>query len=250
MPNNSQRIKQYLVVIATAGVIFINYLAGTGYINDKSPAYISDKYPTAITPSGYAFTIWSLIYLGLAAFSIYQTLPKNTDRFAKIRTLYIANCALNCLWIYLWHYEQIPASLAVMFALLATLIFINSNLRKDAPTIEFWLVNVPFNIYFGWITVATILNFTVALIYLGVKTSDFLTTVISCILLIAATALGVIMRGKFENAAYPLTVAWALIAIGIKQSVQTMIVTVAALCVAVLLISAMSPLLQTKKQPS
>src|SRR4028119_1440385 len=92
MPNN-QRIKQLLVIIATFGVIFINYLAGTGYINGTSTEYISDKYPTLITPSGYAFSIWSLIYLGLIAFSFYQALPKNSERFAKIRTYYILNCA-------------------------------------------------------------------------------------------------------------------------------------------------------------
>lgn len=248
MPNNNQRIKQFLVIIATAGVIFINYLAATGRINGKSPQDISDKYPTLITPSGYAFSIWSLIYLGLAAFSIYQALPANSERFAKIRTFYILNCAANCLWIYLWHYEQILAALAVMFVLLGTLVFINLNLRKTETLKDFWVAAVPFSIYFGWITVATILNSAVALVFLGVKPADFPATVLACSFLVLATLLGVIMRIKFANAAYPLTVAWALTAIAVKQSGQTMLVTVAALGVAVLLISALSGLLQTKNK--
>lgn len=247
MPNKNQRIKQFLVIIATIGVILINYLAGTGYINDKTPAYISDKYPTLLTPSGYAFSIWSLIYLGLIAFSIYQALPRNAERFAKIRTIYIFNCAANCLWIYLWHYEQILPSLAVMFVILATLVYINLNVRNLESATEFWIARIPFNIYFGWVTVATILNFTIALVYLGVKTPDFVTTVLACVLLVVATILGAVMRIKFSNAAYPVTVAWALTAIAVKQSVQTAIVTVTAFCVVALLISALSGIVKTKK---
>ena len=248
MPNSNQRIKQILVIIATFGVIFINYLAGTGYINHKTPEVVSNKYPTLITPSGYAFAVWSLIYFGLAVFSIYQALPKNTTRFANIRTVYILNCAANCAWIYLWHYEQILASLAVMFVLLGTLVFINVKLLNTESATEYWLARVPFNIYFGWITVATILNFTVALVYLNVKISDFSASILASVLIIAATLLGIIIRFKLVNVAYPLTIAWALTAIAVKQSGQTMIVVCAAFCVIALLISALSILMQTKTQ--
>jgi hypothetical protein len=248
MPNSNQRIKQILVIIATFGVIFINYLAGTGYINHKTPEVVSNKYPTLITPSGYAFAIWSLIYFGLAVFSIYQALPKNTTRFANIRTVYILNCAANCAWIYLWHYEQILASLAVMFVLLGTLVFINVKLLNTESATEYWLARVPFNIYFGWITVATILNFTVALVYFNLKISDFSASILASVLIIAATLLGIIIRYKLINVAYPLTIAWALTAIAVKQSGQTMIVVCAAFCVIALLISALSILMQTKTQ--
>lgn len=248
MANNNQRIKQFLVVAATLGVIFVNYLAAKGYINHQTPEAVSDKYPTLITPSGYAFAIWSLIYLGLAAFAFFQVLPKNKGRYAKIRTVYIFNCAANCAWIYLWHYEQITASLFVMFALLGTLVFINVKLLKTESAAEYWLTRVPFNIYFGWITVATILNFTVALIYLNVKTSDSAAGVLASVLLIAATLLGIIIRFKLANVAYPVTIAWALTAIAVKQSGQTTIVVCAAFCVIALLVSALTILMQRKNQ--
>ena len=248
MPDNNQRIKQILVIVATFGVIFVNYLAGSGYINQKTPGVISDKYPTLITPSGYAFAIWSLIYFGLAAFSIYQALPKNAARYSNIRTVYILNCVANCAWLYFWHYEQILVSLAAMFVLLGTLVFINVKLLKTESVTEYWLARVPFNIYFGWITVATILNFSVALIYLDVKTSDFLTSILASILIVAATLLGIIIRFKLVNVVYPLTIAWALTAIAIKQSGQTMIVVCAAFCVIALLVSALSILMHSKTQ--
>lgn len=246
MPDNNQRIKQILVIAATFGVIFVNYLAGSGYINQKTPEAISNEYPTLITPSGYAFAIWSLIYFGLTVFSIYQALPKNAARYSNIRTVYILNCAANCAWLYFWHYEQILASLAAMFVLLGTLVFINVKLLKTESATEYWLARVPFNIYFGWITVATIINFTVALIYLGVQASDFLTSILASVLIVAATLLGIIIRFKLVNVAYPLTVAWALTAIAIKQSGQTIIVVCAAFCVIALLVSALSILMQPK----
>jgi hypothetical protein len=248
MPNNNQRTRQILVIVATFGMIFVNYLAAKGYINRQTPEVISDKYPTFVTPAGYAFAIWSLIYFGLTAFAVYQALPKNTARFANIRTVYILNCAANCAWIYLWHYEQILASLAVMFVLLSTLVFINVKLLKTESATEYWLARVPFNIYFGWITVAAILNFSVALVYLNVKISDFTASILASVLAVAATLLGIIIRFKLVNIAYPLAIAWALTAIAIKQSRQTMIVVCAAVGVIALLISALSILMQTKTQ--
>jgi hypothetical protein len=246
MANNNQRIKQILVIVATFGVIFVNYLAAKGYINQQTPETISNKYPTLVTPSGYAFAIWSLIYFGLIAFSIYQALPKNTARYASVRTVYIVNCVANCAWIYCWHYNQILASLVVMFGLLATLVYINVKLLNTDSQAEYWLVRVPFNVYFGWITVATILNFTVALVYLDVKTSDLTASVLASILIIAATLLGILIRFKLANFAYPVTIAWALTAIAVKQSGQTMIVASAAFCMMALLISALTILIQKK----
>lgn len=242
----TERIRQFLVVAATAGALFVNYLAGMGYINNKTPADISDKYPTLLTPSGYAFSIWSLIYVGLIAFSIYQALPAQILRFSKIRTLYIINCAANCAWLYLWHYEQISLSLPVIFVMLGTLILINTNLPDTNSSAEIWLTRVPFNIYFGWITVAAILNFSVAFIFLGFDADGAVKVFFASALIIVATMLGVVIHFKFASAAYPLTIAWALIAIAIKHSTETILVTVAAFGVIALLIAALSGFLKLK----
>ncbi|MDQ3372573.1 MAG: tryptophan-rich sensory protein [Acidobacteriota bacterium] len=241
-----ERIRQFLVIAATAGTLFVNYLAGTGSINNKTPADISDQYPTLLTPSGYAFSIWSLIYVGLIAFSIYQALPAQIARFSKIRTLYIINCAANCVWLYLWSYEQILLSLSAIFVMLGTLILININLPSTDSPSETWLARIPFNIYFGWLTVATILNFSIALVFLGVDATGASRVFFASVLIIVAIILGVIIQFKLAIAAYPLTIAWALIAIAIKHSTETVIVTVAAFGVIVLLITALSGLAKSK----
>src|SRR5688572_22486589 len=93
--NGTDRMRSILVLAATIGVIVFNWLAATGRLGSDTGA-ISDKYPTMLTPAGYAFSIWSLIYLGIIAFSIYQMLPANLSRFRSVRSFYIFSCALNC----------------------------------------------------------------------------------------------------------------------------------------------------------
>lgn len=242
----TEKIRQILVVLATAGVIIINYLGGTGAINNTRVGDVSDKYPTLLTPAGYAFSIWSLIYLGMILFSIYQALPAQTKNphFLKIRTLYIASCVANCAWIYFWLHERIWLATAVIFILLAALVFINAGLKGANSHAETWLARLPFSIYFGWLTAASIINATVALVFAGVETSNTTATVWAGVLIVAATVLGVLLRWKLSLAAYPLTIAWALTAIAVKQSGKTLIVTLCAFGVVALLIAFFTPFLR------
>src|SRR5688572_884866 len=109
--SGTDRFRSYLVLLATLGTMIFNWIAATGRLNGAPLAHILDKYPTPITPAGYAFSIWSLIYLGLIAFSLFQLLPAHAARFRKVRSLYILTCALNCGWIFMWHSGQIAIGL-------------------------------------------------------------------------------------------------------------------------------------------
>lgn len=231
-----EKLKPFLVIAATIGVIAMNALASMGYIGGITPDVISNKNPTFITPAGYAFTIWAWIYLGLIIFSIYQALPSKLEKFARMRTLYLISCALNCLWIYFWHNEQITISLFVILTFLASLALINLSLEKENNLFARFL----FGSYFGWVTAASIVNATIALIYLGVRTSDETGIWLSAGLLVVATVIGVFLRHKLPNIAYPLAIAWAITAIAVKQSGKTPIVVIAGICVIALLISAFS----------
>ena len=121
----TDRLRAILVLAATFGTIIFNWLAAMGHIGGVTPAEISEKYQTMVTPAGYAFAIWSLIYLGIVVFSIYQILPANLVRFRSIRSLYIISCVLNCSWIYMWHSDQIAVCFGLITALLVSLFLIN-----------------------------------------------------------------------------------------------------------------------------
>lgn len=54
----------------------INYLGVAGFINNASQVEVSRQYQTLITPVGFAFSIWSLIYW-LLIISLFVMLMKH-----------------------------------------------------------------------------------------------------------------------------------------------------------------------------
>ena len=235
----TDKLRAVLVLAATIGTIAFNWLAATGYVNDITPQMISEKYPTNITPAGYAFAIWSLIYLGMVAFSIYQMLGANMARFRGIRSLYIMSCALNCAWIYFWHQDQIAICLAIILSLLAVLLFINIKVKNFDSIADSAIVKAPFGIYFGWVTAASLVNFAVLLVHKKIDLGSS-ASIIGVILILFAAALGVLIRVRLTNYFYPLAIAWALTAIAVKQSGQTWIVSASAVGVIACLIASLS----------
>lgn len=246
----NDRLRSILVLVATPAVIVFNALAAAGYVNGVTPSAISDKYPTPITPAGYAFSIWSLIYVGLIAFSIYQLLPGNLARLRGIRLLYILSCLLNCTWIYVWHYDRIGVSFAVIFMLWVVLMLINATMKGHATTGDTWLVQAPFGLYFGWVTAATLVNFMVMLASMDVDLRSTGIRVLAVVFILLAAGAAILVRAKLANFFYPLAVAWALTAIAVKQSGTTSIVVAAAIGVVVCLITTGSVVTKLKDSTS
>lgn len=228
-----------LVVFATIATIIFNSLAAAGYVGGVLPSEISNRYPTALTPAGYAFSIWSLIYVGITAFSIFQALRSQLERFRAVRMFYLASCVLNCAWIYFWHNNQIAICFVVILLLLATLGSIIFRIGCMSAR-ETWLVQAPFGIYAGWVTVASMANFAIMLAFLEVNVSVTTQKILAVILILWAAVIVVAVRVKLQNFFYPLAVAWGVTAIAVKQSGNTAIVVAAALAVVVCLVTAVS----------
>jgi translocator protein len=224
-PSQADRILSFAVPAATVLTIIVNALASVGYINDVSPAAVSEKYPTIITPAGYAFSIWSLIYVGMIAFSIYQMLPTKAANFRSVRMPYILSCILNCAWIFAWHHDLIGISFLIIVALAVTLFWICFALRETGSYLDSLFSKAPFGIYFGWLTCATLVN---VFVLLRANGFDAQSTFLGVIAIIAATACAILVRWKLTNFLYPVAVAWALTAIAVKQSGNTPIVLAAA----------------------
>lgn len=246
--DSHDRLRSFLVLTATVATVAFNLLAAAGYINGVTPAVVSARYPTLLTPAAYAFSIWVLIYLGLAAFSIFQLLPENFRRFRSVRLFYIVSCVLNCAWIYFWHREQITACFVIILMLLGTLLLIKIKLKGCATFAETWLMQAPFGLYFGWVTAAAIVNFMVFLKYLDSAAAS--SNVLASALILASAACAVIVRVKLWNFFYPLAIAWALTAIAVKQSGNTPIVLSAAIGVVVCLVTTGSFVVNLKDSTS
>ena len=240
-------MRAVLVLVATIGTIVFNGLAATGYINGVSPEMISDKYPTIVTPAGYAFTIWSLIYVWMLAFSIYQLLPANIAKYHRVRSLYIISCVLNCAWSFFWHRDQIGICLVIILALLATLLLLCIKLKEQATAIDSLFSKAPFGIYFGWVTCASIVNFAIFIAYMG---WGRISATAGCAFIVIAAACAIIVRWRLTNYLYPLAVAWALTAIAVKQSGNTPIVVTAAFAVVTCIVTSGSVVTSLKDSTS
>jgi hypothetical protein len=184
---------------------------------------ISDRFQVYFVPAGYVFSIWGVIYLGLIAFAIFQALPaqRQNPRLQATGWWICLGGLANSAWIFLWHYEQFPLTLVAMLVLLASLIVTYLRLdigRTQVSTAEIWAVRLPFSIYLGWITVATVANVTSLLDYLkwdrfGIAPEIWMVIVLAVVLVIA-----VLMNFTRRDVAYALVILWALAGISLKHA--------------------------------
>jgi hypothetical protein len=223
------RQRQIAVVLAILVTLIVNGLANALPLNGFNTGEISDRFQVYFVPAGYVFSIWGVIYLGLIAFAIFQALPAQREN-PRLRATgwWIALGGLaNSLWIFFWHYEQFPLTLIAMLVLLATLIITYLRLgagRTKVSTAETWAVRVPFSIYLGWITVATVANVTDVLDYwnwngFGIAPEIWMGIVLAAVLVIAT-----LMAFTRRDVAYALVLLWALAGIGIKHAAVTAVV--------------------------
>jgi translocator protein len=245
--NSSDGLRAALVLLATLGTIAFNGLAAAGYVNGVTPDVVSTLYPTVLTPAGYAFTIWSLIYVGMAAFSVYQLLPSKLASFRSIRTVYILTCLLNCAWIYFWHRNAIGICLALIVGLLASLILLLILTNRKTSVREALITKAPFGIYAGWVTAATLVNLLVFLKYADADFSAQTWNILGVASLAVAAVAAVAVRIMLRNFLYPMAVAWAAAAIAIKQAGNTAVIVAAVICVIVCLVLSISFVMDTKR---
>ncbi|HXX78719.1 MAG TPA: tryptophan-rich sensory protein [Ktedonobacteraceae bacterium] len=233
-------IRQITIVIATVITIVVNLFSS--FITGKSVAAISDRFPVPVTPAGWAFSVWGIIYVGLIAYAIYQVLPaqRTNPRLRRIGYLYLLGCAANVAWLFLWVNELITLSLVAIVVLLLSLItlYLRADMnRTNIDRVERWCVNIPFGIYMGWITVATIVNVTVVLYHLGWNGLDISPEIWTAILLVVGTVIALAVGITRVDIAYMATVVWAYSAILVKNIPIPMIAITAAVMIGILLLA-------------
>lgn len=225
---NKGIVRQILNIIGLAGVLIVNGLANILPLNNLSTGEISDRFQVFFVPAGYVFSIWGLIYLGLIAFGIYQALPSQREnpRLEKVGYWFLVSCLANIAWLFCWHYELFPLSLVMMILLLLSLITVYLRLdigRTRVSTAETWFVNVPFSLYLGWITVATIANVTSLLDYYGWDGWGISAQIWAVIMLAAAGLISAIMSLTRADIVYSLVIIWAVVGIALKHSSEPLV---------------------------
>ncbi len=213
--------RQILIVITFLFTITANGLANALPLNGQTTGTISDSFNVVFVPAGYVFSIWGIIYLLLAGYTLYQALPSQRENPSLRRIGFLAALSnvLNGAWIFFWHFNLYVWTMVIMLALLATLIAIYLRLgigTQKFTTTEKWLVSVPFSVYLGWITVATIANATALLKYSGWSGWGLDGQAWTVILLIAGVVISAAISLRHRDIGYALVLVWAFTGIAVK----------------------------------
>ncbi len=239
---------QILNILGFIIVLTLNGLANGLPINGKTTGELSDMYPNLFTPAGLTFSIWGLIYLALLGFVIYQskglfTKKEHPKAVNLIGMWFFISCLANSAWIVAWHYEIVWLSVIIMLLILTSLINIYRNLGiglREVSKTEKWLVHAPFSLYLGWISVATIANFTAFLVDVEFNGFGLPEPFYAASVIIVATLLGLYMLNKNMDLVYVGVLLWAFFGIYYKRTVQDetqypVIITTLAGCAFVLI---------------
>ncbi len=211
-------------IVAFIITVLVNGLAGsTTLLGGVNTAEISDLNPTLITPAGYVFSIWGIIYVLLGLFVIFQALPsqKEKDYQKQIGWLFVLSSIINIAWLFLWQYKLLSASVILMFLLLATLILIYTRLGigKSQVTLQEKLaIHTPFSVYLGWITIASIANVSVTMVSANWDGFGINPEIWATLIVIVALLITLLVLSTRRDIAYSLVIIWALIGIAVKQS--------------------------------
>lgn len=249
--SRNSALLQVANILAFVATVVVNGLANTQVLNGKTTAEVSDAYPTLITPAGYVFSIWGVIYTLLLVFMVFQALPQQRDKpfLRQIGLLFVLSSILNISWLFLWQYEQITLSVILMFALLVTLItvYLRLNIGRSKTSLREKLsVHLAFSVYLGWITVASIANVAVALTAVnwdGFGLSDVTWAVLVIVVALVITLAVVATR---RDIAYSLVIVWALVGIIVKQIENQTIVMTAEIGVVVIFVALATSILGSR----
>ncbi|MFN2112054.1 MAG: tryptophan-rich sensory protein [Anaerolineales bacterium] len=240
--------RQWMTILATLATITINVLANTLPINGLYTGDISDRFDIYFVPAGYVFSIWGVIYIGWLVYSVFQALPSQAENpvLKKIAPWYWISSLGNIAWIFLWHYEVFAFTLLFMVLILASLLVVNRALAGVEGQTK-WYVKLPFSLYLGWISVATIANASQWLYFFDWSGWGIQPATWAVIMLAVASLLGILMAWLENDTFYTLVLIWAFIGITVSQAGASLVVLAAWTGVALLAVALLGSFLKFKK---
>jgi hypothetical protein len=238
-------------VIAVVGSFIGSGAAGGTPIQDAAGGALSAS-ATAIAPGGPAFSIWSVVYVGLIAFAVWQCLPHRADpelgrRHDRLGIPVALSLLLNAAWILSVQAGLLQLSWVVIVALLAVLVWTFVLLRRDPSRsrTEAVVADGTFGLYLGWVCVATVANIAAVLAADGFRGfglgQDVWGTVVAAVAGLVGVVVAVTGRGRI---APTLSLGWGLVWVAVARldgplvSVPTAVTALVATAVVVVVTAA------------
>ncbi len=192
--------------------LVVNALGAFGFINGTTQSDVSNEYFTLITPSSTTFSIWSVIY-GLLILSLIVMYMKRDETYYeraihKITPYFILSSIFNMIWIVLFSFVLVELSTLFILAYAIVLAIICRQLLSIHESNR-WLLPLTFGLYTGWLMIATVVNVATSLVKIGWNGFGLADNIWAMIVLILSAALVIGVSLAVQNAALPLSVAWA-----------------------------------------
>ncbi|MGA0608542.1 hypothetical protein ACO2Q0_21325 [Phenylobacterium sp. VNQ135] len=184
-----------------------------------SASQFADQGDSTLRAAGYAFSIWSLIYLGLIAYALWQALPRNTGNPA-IRALAWPSAlaiALTGAWIFASALNERWLTVAIIVAAAAAMVFGLMRASRGKSTFMDWLlVWWPLGLLGGWLTIASAVNILTVMTAEGlIGSGSALLYGMAGVIATAAVALWVLRRTAVLP--YGAAVTWGLVAVWVAE---------------------------------
>lgn len=219
--------------------IFVSYFVNTKSDGSSSVGEISAQYDNLLTPAGYAFSIWGLIYLAQIAFAVFLLVKHAYAHYVEqIGGWFILANLINAAWVIVFTNNMPGLSVLLMLILFFCLlkIVLNTNMERwDAPFPVIGFIWWPISIYFGWINVALIANIAAWLTSAGWEGAPLNPSVWALIVLTITAIVFITMIWKRNMREYALTGVWGIAAIAVKNWDNNVLVADTAITVAVII---------------
>ena len=212
-------VRRLLVIIAVVFAIATPAFQAIGHLGLSAAEFASEGNGT-LRAAGYAFSIWSLIYLGLIAYAVWQALPRNAldpvlARLAAPSIVAISGCGL---WIIASALNWRWASVVIISLSAATLTVALMRAARITPSPDLrsrLLVWWPLSLISGWLTIATAINILTVLTAEGLLAGAGTAAALAGIVVVLVVALLVLRTRRLG--VYGAPIAWGLVGVWVAE---------------------------------
>lgn len=211
-------MRQILVICAfcfmiVAAMVGTGLLGGTPVQDLQNGALDADA--SYLAPARPAFAIWTVIYVGLFAYTVWQALPRQRDseRQRSLGWLIAGTMVLNGLWLVAAQFGSLPLTVLAIIVLLAVLgiTFHRTVIDPADGWADRILVDGVTGLHLGWVTLATVANIAAWLTAIGepewASSADLWGVVVLIAVAIIGLGIGAAGRWRLGPA---LALSWGL----------------------------------------
>ncbi|KPP91255.1 hypothetical protein [Erythrobacter sp. HL-111] len=233
-----QRLAVVFAVVVQVGATFLPDLGLGEEIGDRSASV-----RTLITPSGWAFAIWGPLFLGSAAFALWQALPAQRDNPLLARIAWPAAVALAAqgVWALYTQFANLTFVSALIIlvslaGLLACLRALSAAERLSAG--ERWFAALVLSALAAWLTAASIVNISASLVYHGIGGGSANPLAAAAMVGVGGLVAALAVARSRGNPWYALVFCWALAAIHARGGQEAESIAIACFASGALVLAA------------